>query len=307
MAAPERMSFRSGGLALVAHAWGDAGAPLVLVVHGGLDHGRAWDDACAALAPYCRLIALDLRGHGDSSWSRDAAYDPPLYVFDVLQVLRALDVGPAAVIGHSMGAMIAMRAAAAFPELFSRLLLIEGVVGESMFRADRVNVDPRMQTWIDERKAAEAAGAGARLRLWIEEREALTARAHRVYPTLELAATRLLEDRDKRLTSPQAAHIAATGMKSAPGGDGFIWKFDPLVRAHFSLDITKEEMQTLWRGLKHPMLHVHGAESWALPLDPDQRACFPEAKFEVLADAGHWPHLNQHNRFIALAREFFSQ
>lgn len=304
MTAPARMSFRSGGLELIGHAWGAADAPLVLVLHGGLDHGRAWDETCMALAGRFRLIALDLRGHGDSDWSRDAAYDPPLYVFDVLQVLRALSDAPVAMIGHSMGAVVAMRLAAAFPERVSRLLMIEGVIGESMFRADRADVDPRMQMWIDARKAAFAQGPGGRLRHWLEERQSLVAWEHRIYPSLEAATARLLEDRDKGLTPRQAAHIAATGMKPVHGG--FVWKFDPLVRGRFSNDITSEEGYALWRGLKPPILHVHGADSWALPIEPEQRACFSDARFEVLPDAGHWPHLNQPERFIALANEFLS-
>jgi pimeloyl-ACP methyl ester carboxylesterase len=306
MAAPTRLSFRSGGLTLAAYAWGAAEAAPVLVLHGGLDHARAWDETCAALATKRRLIALDLRGHGDSDWARDGAYDPPLYIFDVLQVVRALDAGPVAIIGHSMGAMIAMRLAAAFPELVSRMVLIEGVIGEGMFRAESVNVDPRMQAWIDARKATAATSLGGRLRSWLEEREGLERLTPRAYPTLEAAAARLLEDRDKRLTPAQAAHIAATGMKAAPRGDGFVWKFDPLVRAQFSLDITSEQIRAQWRELKPPILHVHGALSWALPIDPEQRACFPDARFEVLPDAGHWPHLNQPQRFIALAEEFLA-
>jgi pimeloyl-ACP methyl ester carboxylesterase len=305
MAPPQRLSFQSGGLTLAAYAWGEAGAPLVLVLHGGLDHGLAWNETCAALSRRHRLIALDLRGHGDSAWAPDGAYDPPLYMYDIVQVLRALDAGPVAVIGHSMGAVLAMRVAAAFPELVARMLLIEGVIGDGMFRADSANVDTRMQMWIDARKAAAAAGPGARLRSWIEERQSLEAFPSRTYPSLDAAAARLLEDKDKKLSPAQAAHIAATGMKPAPGG-GLVWKFDPLARARFSCDLTSEEGRELWRELKHPMLHIHGAQSWAYPIDPEQRACFPDARFEVISHAGHWPHFNQPERFIALAEEFLA-
>jgi len=303
--APERMSFRSGGLEIVGYAWGRADAPLALVLHGGLDHGRAWDEICARLSQRHRLIALDLRGHGDSGWASDGAYDPPLYMYDIVQVLRALQAGPITLIGHSMGAVLAMRVAAAFPEFVARMLLIEGVIGEGMFRADSANVDTRMQMWIDARKAAAAAGPGARLRHWLEERQSLEAFPTRTYPNLETATARLLEDKDKRLSPAQAAHIAATGMKAAPGG-GFIWKFDPIARARFSCDLTSDEGCQLWRELKQPMLHVHGAESWAYPIDSKQRACFTNARFEVIANAGHWPHFNQPERFIALAEEFLA-
>ena len=50
--------------------WGNPDAPPLLLVHGGRDHCRNWDWVAQALRHDWHVIAPDLRGHGDSQWSR---------------------------------------------------------------------------------------------------------------------------------------------------------------------------------------------------------------------------------------------
>ena len=49
--------------------WGNPGAPLLVLVHGGRDHARNWDWVAQALRYDWHIICPDLRGHGDSAWS----------------------------------------------------------------------------------------------------------------------------------------------------------------------------------------------------------------------------------------------
>lgn len=299
--APTLRRFRSGPLSLSYAEWeGAAEAAPVLMLHGALDHARAWDEVAAALAHDRRVLALDLRGHGESDWSADGAYDPPYYLLDIVALLDT--VGPCHVVAHSMGANLAMRLAAAKPDLVRRLVLIEGVLGEGLLRAEKANVDPRMQEWVDGLKAVESAPPPARLRLWLDERAALAGYPSRRYASLEEAVDRLLSDRDKRVSAAQARHLAETGLKHIDGG--WVWKFDPLVRGRFSSDFPPAQIAEMWRAVKQPLLHVYGAQSWAYPLDPEQRALFPTADFAIVEGAGHWVHLNQPQKFIALARAF---
>ncbi|MDX2274535.1 MAG: alpha/beta hydrolase [Hyphomonadaceae bacterium] len=298
------MRLKSGPLSLVYWRWeGQRGQTPVLLLHGGLDHARAWDETCAALAADRPVLALDLRGHGDSDWSPEGAYDPPYYLIDIVALLKL--VGPCHIVAHSMGANLTLRLAAAMPDLMQRLVLVEGVLGEGLFRADKADVDPRMQAWVDEMKLMAAASPAARTRMWLEQRAALAAFPTRHYRDIDEAVDRLLDDQDKRLSPAQARHLAETGMKRVEGG--LVWKFDPLVRGRFAIDFTATQMAELWRAAPQPMLHIYGSRSWAYPLDPDQRAHFPNAEFAVIEGAGHWVHLNQPQQFIARVREFLRE
>jgi pimeloyl-ACP methyl ester carboxylesterase len=92
-------------------AWGDPGAPPLVLVHGGAAHARWWAGVAPLLAEDHRVLALDLSGHGDSD--RREVYDAATWADEVLAVAAA--GGPAGrptVIGHSMGGFVTVVAAA---------------------------------------------------------------------------------------------------------------------------------------------------------------------------------------------------
>ncbi len=94
--------------------------PAVLLLHGSnLDHA-SFDAIATALAANHRVISTDLRFHGQS---RDPG-GPIAFVRDVAEVLDAADAPRAAIIGHSMGASIAVDFALAHPDRVERLVLL---------------------------------------------------------------------------------------------------------------------------------------------------------------------------------------
>ncbi|MFN8534448.1 MAG: alpha/beta hydrolase [Dehalococcoidia bacterium] len=98
-----------------------AGAPLVLL-HRTPDSSTMWDDVVACLAERFRTIAPDTPGFGDS----DAPSSPPEiadYARAVVDVLDALGIGRAHLLGHRTGATVAVEVAAAFPDRVDRLAL----------------------------------------------------------------------------------------------------------------------------------------------------------------------------------------
>ena len=111
------------GVTLDAAAQGARKGPAVLLLHGYSDSWRSYEPLLAVLPPALRAVAVSLRGHGDSDRPargygiRDLAGDLPA-------VLNHLDIDRAAVIGHSMGSMVAARLAFAHPERVSALVLI---------------------------------------------------------------------------------------------------------------------------------------------------------------------------------------
>ncbi|GAA2238630.1 MULTISPECIES: alpha/beta fold hydrolase [Kitasatospora] len=103
--------------------FGGPGRPL-LALHGHLSEGRTFAALARALAPQWRIIAPDLRGHGDSD--RTADYSREGYIADVVALIEHLGLGPLPVLGHSGGAITAYQLAARHPHLVSALINEEG-------------------------------------------------------------------------------------------------------------------------------------------------------------------------------------
>lgn len=85
--------------------WGDPAAPPVVLVHGGAAHARWWAPVAPFLARDHCVIAPDLSGMGDSGWR--PAYRMETWADEVLAVARAAGaVGPAVLVGHSLGGTV---------------------------------------------------------------------------------------------------------------------------------------------------------------------------------------------------------
>ncbi|MCR2763579.1 alpha/beta hydrolase [Microbacterium sp. zg.B48] len=99
-------------------------APVVLLIHGVTASHLSWPLVAARL-PFARVIAPDLRGRGRSN----ALIGPAgldAHARDLLAVLDALGVDRAVVVGHSMGAFVALVLGERYPERISRLVLVDG-------------------------------------------------------------------------------------------------------------------------------------------------------------------------------------
>jgi len=106
----------------------DGGAPgrPVLFVHGLGGSSRQWQAQLAHLRPTRRAVALDLRGHGDSEPAGDpSAYTLEGYVADLAAVADAVELERFVLVGHSLGATVALEYAALNPERVAGLLLVD--------------------------------------------------------------------------------------------------------------------------------------------------------------------------------------
>lgn len=102
-------------------------APTAVAVHGITANGLAWGEVAGRLAGRATLVAPDLRGRAGS---RDVAgpYGLAQHADDVAHVVRAMGLGPALLLGHSMGAWVAALTAVRHPEEVRRLVLVDGAV-----------------------------------------------------------------------------------------------------------------------------------------------------------------------------------
>lgn len=111
-------------LPLAARELGGAGTPVCVVLHGLLGSSRNWQSAGAAFAAHGpRVVALDLRNHGESPWSDDASF--AAMVQDVLAWLDIAGLTSVHLLGHSLGGKVAMRLACLHPERVTRLTVVD--------------------------------------------------------------------------------------------------------------------------------------------------------------------------------------
>lgn len=112
-------------LPLAHHAWG-TGNPNLLFIHGLYDGGFVWNAIQSYLHPQYSGIALDLRGHGESPWDKSCHYDSRSYTADVVGLMDHLDLAGVTIVGHSLGAEIAIQTCVARPDRVHQLVLIDG-------------------------------------------------------------------------------------------------------------------------------------------------------------------------------------
>lgn len=95
----------------------------ILLLHGLMGRASTWWRVSRWLADHGRVVALDARAHGDSVAPDPGPWPTERFVRDVAEVLETLSLGPAVVIGHSMGGLHGWELAAARPDLVERLVV----------------------------------------------------------------------------------------------------------------------------------------------------------------------------------------
>jgi pimeloyl-ACP methyl ester carboxylesterase len=262
--------------------WGDAG-PVVLLLHGFLEHAHAWDWVAPRLAAAGHHVyALDWRGHGDSEWiGAGGYYHFPDYTADLAALVRALG-GRVALVGHSMGASAALPYSGTEPERVRALALIDALGPPDMSPADAPN----------------------RFAAWIEGVERIEGRGRRALAPED--PTALLRERFPRFPEAAAAHLAVHGTRVVDGTR--VWKFDPLHQTTSPQPYYVAQARAFWDRIACPVLYVEGAES-PLRLSADEtaaRLAALRARRVTMPECGHHPHLERPAELAALLVEFLA-
>ncbi|MGP3562566.1 alpha/beta fold hydrolase [Geobacillus sp. BK01] len=131
----------------------------IICVHGLTANSRYWDSVAERLVDSYRVLAIDLRGRGDSE-KPASGYHIRQHTEDILQVIDYFGLEKVIYMGHSLGALIGASFAAAYPERLSRLILIDGGVNvdERVFEKIRPAIErldmvfPDFATYLNEMK-----------------------------------------------------------------------------------------------------------------------------------------------------------
>ena len=118
------------GRTVSALKWGSA-EPQMVFVHGGSQNAHTWDTVLLDLG--VPALAIDLPGHGHSSWRDDAMYSPHSMAVDIAEVIALHAPSAKAVVGMSLGGLTSLALAGYAPHLVRELVLVDitpGVNGD---------------------------------------------------------------------------------------------------------------------------------------------------------------------------------
>jgi pimeloyl-ACP methyl ester carboxylesterase len=115
-----------GSVSLAVAEWpGPAKGPAVVCIHGLTANHTCWASVAEVLSPAHHLIAYDLRGRGESD-KPDKGYSLAIHDDDLEGLLDHFGLKKAVLIGHSLGAHIAVRFAVTRPQRVAKLVLVDG-------------------------------------------------------------------------------------------------------------------------------------------------------------------------------------
>jgi pimeloyl-ACP methyl ester carboxylesterase len=277
------------GLTYHVLEWGDPAAEPVVLIHGFLDLAWGWTQVAERLADRFRVIAPDLRGHGDSDWIGAGGYYHFFdYVADVDDLIGRIG-RPIHLVGHSMGGSVASYAAGTRPDRVRRLALLEGQ-GPPDMAEQTPHLPQRTAQWIDAWRAARLVGR----------------KPAKAMASIDDAAARRRKH-DPLLAPELAPTLAAHGTRPVAGG--VVWKHDPLHATAGPYPFRLDVAESFWRRVTAPVLVVDGADSRLRLPDADlarRRAAFANARHEVLPRAGHMLQRHVPAELAALLADFFS-
>jgi pimeloyl-ACP methyl ester carboxylesterase len=263
-----RVSYRRGG-----------DGPVLLLLHGIANSSATWEGVAPDLSKHFTLIAPDMLGHGESATPR-GDYSLGAHATAARDVLTALGIERATVVGHSLGGGVAMQFAYQFPERCERMVLVSsGGLGRDVHLVLRAAALPGAEYVLPALTSAGLIGVGRR--------------AGGLLRRLRLAPSG-----DVQILAQGFASLDNTGSRQAflhtvrsviePSGQR--------VSAHDRLALA---------GLL-PSLIVWGEKDSIIPVAHGAAAheAMPGSRFEVFPDAGHMPHADDPQRFAAVLTDF---
>ncbi|HXB65998.1 MAG TPA: alpha/beta fold hydrolase [Solirubrobacteraceae bacterium] len=255
--------------------------PPVVLIHGMLNSSSHWRAVALNLARQHTVIAPDLIGHGDSTAPR-GDYSLGAHAASIRDLLAALDIERASIVGHSLGGGVAMQFFYQFPQRTARLVLVSsGGLGHE--------VSPVLRT-------AALPGMSGLLALTINRRP-----------------LRWLSDAGQRLSRRevrvgvyvQALARALRPLENAEARHAFLQTLRAVIDVHGQRVGATDRLYLLE---SMPTLIVWGERDNTIPLLHGRRAhaAIPNSRLHTLPRAAHFPHLEDPDALAEALREFIA-
>jgi esterase len=248
--------------------WGNASARPLILIHGLDRVSRTFDHLVPHFAARFHVIAMDMRGHGDSGWDPEGRYLVEDHVGDVQGLVQQLGLKNITIWGNSTGGRVAQVFAGKHPELVAAVISED--VGPERPRQIADNYSRRVKQ--------DEAG-------WATEDE-LLAQLRKGNPGVS-----------------DAVLVPYARYGTRRGDDGrLIWKRDPqLVKGFVATDLWRYVRQ-----IKAPILYVIGGRSTIVPMETQEqlRNTLPNARIVTMPGLGHYPSDEKPQEFLAIVDDF---
>ena len=240
--------------------------PPVVLIHGMVNSSHHWREVALRLADRYTVIAPDLIGHGDSATPR-GDYSLGAHAAVIRDLLTAIDVRGATIVGHSLGGGVAMQFFWQFPQLVERLVLVSsGGLGRE--------VSPLL-------RSAALPGASVALRV-VAGRRSLAA--------LDRVAAALDASGSARGVYVRAVVRALRPLERPGSREAFLQTLRSVIDLQGQHVSATDRLYLLG---PVPTLIVWGERDNTIPLQHGRSAhdAIPHSRFETLPRAAHFPHL----------------
>lgn len=249
-------------------SWGDPAHPGLILAHGGLAHAHWWRYLAPLLADSYYVVALDFSGHGDSG--HRVNYARNIWAREIMAVCRAAHFrAPPVLIGHSMGGIVSVPAAALHGDELAGIMVIDAPLHRPP-------------------KREPERGGGRSFKHIKPYPDLATARGRfRLLPHQECENVFIID------------HLAESSLKKTE--QGWIWKFDPVMFESLEID----DLEPHLARIRRPWVFLRGAFSEIVPAEVEDflnRSFGRPMPFVVIPDAHHHLILDQPLAFIAAVR-----
>jgi len=252
-------------------AWGED-QPELVFLHGGGQNAHTWDLVITALGR--PAIAIDLPGHGHSSWRDDQDYGPATNAPAIARVISELAPAAVGVVGMSLGGLTLIRLAATRPELVRRAVIVDVTPGSGAAHAQMSRSERGTTQLISE---------------------------HRTFASLDEMTDLAVQASPRRPASAVRRGVRHNTRQLSDGT--WTWRYDPQIGA------AQGKHAALWNDLPRllmPVMLVRGGDS--VFVTPDDLAAMtdrlPTLRVEVVPGAGHAVQSDQPLALAALIRQF---
>jgi pimeloyl-ACP methyl ester carboxylesterase len=242
--------------------------PAMILLHGIARHARTFDHVAREFSRTYRVLAVDMRGHGDSAWSPEGAYLVQDYVKDLEGLVDQLRLTRVTLLGNSTGGRVAQVYAGLHPDNVARLV-VEDVGPERP-----QNIADAFARRVEQEKNG-----------WASEDELVAQ----------------LVTQNRRTPEPLLRTYARFGLKRRDDGR-LIWKRDPNLVKGFIETALWDSV----RRITAPTLYVIGGGSRIVPAETQQRLkdTLPDVRIVVMPGLGHYPDEEDTAGFMKIVAEF---
>jgi pimeloyl-ACP methyl ester carboxylesterase len=258
---------------LIHHVVTGNARPPIVFVHGFACARGDWDAQVTDLAPHHQTVAVDLRGHGASPGTA-AECSIERYGADVAEVMRALALPSAVLVGHSMGCRVVVEAALQAPAHIAGVILVDG----SQFA-------PTMEAVLKQ-TFDTPNGYATLVHTWFNDMFTAKSDAAVVASVLERARRLPRPIGEKMIIDMQRYDV---GRLTTSLADLRV----PVMALQTTYSNERRERRSMIKGQTTPYLDM-------------LRARIPSVRIEIIAETGHFPQIDESAQTNALLDSFLA-